>query len=144
MFRSINLGGKYITEFLARDMEVDFNQAQLFKHRVSQVFCEEDHGQNLNEEDYAIAERITLAANTLVKELGRTLYAFKTSDEEAVSTIYLSGGTSRTRNLNRYLEDQLELAVKMNRLDETELKISPHLHDHMIIMRKACQSVCAR
>ena len=134
MFRSINLGGKYITEFLARDMEVDFNQAQLFKHRVSQVFCEEDHGQNLNEEDYAIAERITLAANTLVKELGRTLYAFKTSDEEAVSTIYLSGGTSRTRNLNRYLEDQLELAVKMNRLDETELKISPHLHDHMIIM----------
>lgn len=134
MFRSINLGGKYITEFLARDMEVDFNQAQLFKHRVSQVFCEEDRGQSLNEEDYAIAERITLAANTLVKELGRTLYAFKTADEQAVSTIYLSGGTSRTRNLNRYLEDHLELEVKMNRLDETELKISPHLHDHMIIM----------
>ena len=38
------------------------------------------------------------------------------------------------RNLNRYLEDQLELEVKMNRLDETELKISPHLHDHMVIM----------
>ena len=134
MFRSINLGGKYITEFLARDMEVDFNQAQLLKHRVSQVFCEEDQGQSLNEEDYAIAERITLAANTLVKELGRTLYAFKTSDEQAVSTIFLSGGTSRTLNLNRYLEDHLELEVKMNRLDETELKISPHLHDHMIIM----------
>ena len=134
MFRSINLGGKYISEFLARDMEVDFNQAQLFKHRVSQVFCENDQGQSLSEEDYAIAERITLAANTLVKELGRTLYAFKTSGEEPVSTVYLSGGTSRTRNLNRYLEDQLELEVKMNRLDETELKISPHLHDHMIIM----------
>lgn len=134
MFRAINLGGKYITEFLARDMEVDFNQAQLLKHRVSQVFCEEDQGKSLNEEDYAVAERITLAANTLVKELGRTLYAFKTSGEQAVSTIYLSGGTSRTHNLNRYLEDQLELEVKMNRLDETELKISPHLHDYMIIM----------
>lgn len=134
MFRAINLGGKYITEFLARDMEVEFNQAQLLKHRVSQVFCEDDQGRELNEEDYAVAERITLAANTLVKELGRTLYAFKSSGENEVSTIYLSGGTSRTRNLSRYLEDQLELEVKTNRLDETELKISPHLHDHMVIM----------
>ena len=134
MFRAINLGGKYITEFLARDMELEFNQAQVLKHRVSQVFCEKDQGQSLSKEDYAVAERITLATNTLVKELGRTLYAFKTSGEKHVSTIYLSGGTSRTRNINHHLEDHLELEVKMNRLDETSLKISQHLHDHMVIM----------
>lgn len=134
MFRSINLGGKYITEFLARDLETDFNQAQLLKHQVSRVFYEEDQGDDLNKDDYLVAERITLAANTLVKELGRTLYAFKTSGEKPVSTIYLSGGTSRTKNLNKYLEDQLELDVKMNELGETKLKISPHLHEHMVVM----------
>ena len=134
MFRSINLGGKYITELLARDMELDFNQAQSIKHRVSQVLCEADQGESLDKETYSVAERITLAMNTLVKELSRTLYAYKTSGEQQVELIYLSGGTSRLKYVGEYLHDHLELDVKMNRLDQTELKISPQLQEHMSIM----------
>ena len=36
MFRSINLGGRYITDFLASDLQVDFAEAQRIKHHVSQ------------------------------------------------------------------------------------------------------------
>ena len=134
MFRAINLGGKYVTEFLARDLETNFNQAMLLKHQVSQVFCDEDRGEGLDKEQYMVAERTTLAMNTLVKELSRTLYAFKTSGERPVGVVYLSGGTSRMKKLSHFLRDHLELDVKMNELDQTTLKISPHLHDRMTIL----------
>lgn len=134
MFRSINLGGKYITEFLARDMEIDFNQAQLLKHRVSRILCSADDGKNLNPEDYAIAERITLSMHALVKELNRTIYAFNSSGAKPVTTIYLSGGTSRLANIDLYLQERLNVEVKTNNLDQTELKLNPQLRDHMVII----------
>ena len=34
MFRSINLGGRYITDFLARDLQVDFAEAQRIKNML--------------------------------------------------------------------------------------------------------------
>ncbi len=42
LFRSINLGGRYITEFLARDLETSFTEAQRIKHDISKVFGSED------------------------------------------------------------------------------------------------------
>ena len=134
MFRSINLGGRYLTEFLARDLETEFSEAQRVKHRVSRVLCAEDQGESLSGDDRLIAERMTLAANAVVKELGRTFYAFKTWEKAPLSKIYLSGGTSRIKNFARYLEDQLEIPIEVNRLDTTTLKINPALAEHMAIM----------
>lgn len=134
MFRSINLGGRYMTEFLARDLEVDFNEAQRVKHEVSRVLCDADQGSDLSGDQRLIAERMTLAANAIVKELGRTLYAFKTWEKSPVSRLYLSGGTSRIKNLGAYFADQFEIEVKYNRLDETPLEINSDLAPHMPIV----------
>lgn len=134
MFRSINLGGRYLTEFLARDLETDFAEAQRVKHRVSRVLCEEDPADDLAGDDKLIAERMTLAANAIVKELGRTFYAFKTWEKAPLSKLFISGGTSRIKNFSRYLQDQLEIPVEVNRIDQTDLKINPQLADHMAIM----------
>jgi type IV pilus assembly protein PilM len=134
MFRSINLGGRYLSEFLARDIEVEFTEAQRIKHRVSRVICDSDQGDDLTPDDKLIAERMTLASNAIVKELGRTLYAFKTWEKTPVSQIYLSGGTSRIKNLDRYLQDQLEVPIALNRIDQTSLKINPALAPHMAVL----------
>ncbi len=134
MFRSINLGGRYLTEFLARDLETDFAEAQRVKHRVSRVLCDEDQATDLSGDDKLIAERMTLAANAVVKELGRTFYAFKTWEKAPLSKLYISGGTSRIKNFSKYLQDQLEIPVEVNRIDQTDLKINPSLADHMAIM----------
>src|SRR5690606_3021903 len=134
MFRSINLGGRYISEFLARDLETQFTEAQRIKHRVSQVLIEENMAQELSDEDRLVAERITLASNAIVKELGRTFYAFKTWEKSPISKLFISGGTTRIKNFDRYLESQLEIPVQLNRLDESELKINPALTQHMAIM----------
>ncbi len=48
MFRSINLGGRYITDFLARDLECSFHEAQRAKHEVSSVFHTNYRGEDLS------------------------------------------------------------------------------------------------
>jgi type IV pilus assembly protein PilM len=134
MFRSINMGGAFLTEFLARDLETGLQEAQSVKHKVSRIICDADPGVDLSQNDKLIADRITLATNAIVKELGRTLYAYKTWDKTSITKVLLSGGTSRIRNLDLYLSEQLCLDVFINRLDQSELKIDQSLHDKMAIM----------
>lgn len=134
MFRSINLGGSFLTEFLARDMEVTIAEAQVLKHRVSRVLVDGENDVDLVGQDREVAERLTLASNGIVKELGRTLYAFKTWDKTKINRILISGGTARIRGLDRYLADQLATPVNLNLLDQGDLKIDSKVHDQLIVM----------
>ena len=137
MFRSINLGGRYISEFLARDLETNFSEAQRVKHRVSRVICADDEGNELENDDRVIAERMTLAANAIVKELGRTFYAFKNWEKSPITGIHISGGTTRIKNFDAYLSEQLEIPVKQIQIDQSELKMNPSLASQMAIMPQA-------
>ena len=121
MFRSINLGGRYITEFLARDLECDYYEAQRIKHRVSMVLTQNFDGSELDADNREVAERITLATNAIVKELGRTFYSFKSYEKTPLAAVYLSGGTSRVKGFETLLSEQLELPVEKLRLDNTQL-----------------------
>ena len=134
MFRSINLGGRYLTEFLARDLETEFSEAQRVKHQVSRVFSEGSGYGDLTGDDQIVAERLTLASNAIVKELGRTFYAFKTWEKSPLQKIFLSGGSTRISHFDTYLQEQLEIPVILNRLDQSELKTSAELSDHMAVM----------
>lgn len=134
MFRSINMGGSFLTDFLARDLEVNVQEAQAIKHRVSRLISESDEGQDLSADDRLVAERMTLATNAIVKELGRTFYAFKTWDKTKISRILLSGGTARVKNMDVYLSEQLGIDVSLNRLDSSDLKIEQSFIDQMILM----------
>ena len=137
MFRSINLGGRYITEFLARDLEVSFNEAQRVKHRVSRMLTEQDQGSEMSAADRTVADRITIASNAIVKELGRTLYAFKTWEKSPIERIYLSGGSSVIKNFDHYLTTNLEVETVHNRLEKSSLKINSQLADQMPSMSQS-------
>ncbi len=134
MFRSINIGGAYLTEFLSRDLESTLAEAQNVKHRVSRLVCEADPGIGLSANDKLVAERMTLACNAIVKDLGRTLYAFKTWDRTKISKIFLSGGSARIKNMDTYLGEQLGVPVFLNRLDATDLKIDESLSEKALVM----------
>ena len=131
MFRSINLGGRYLTDFLARDLECEYHEAQRIKHRVSRVFHTKDSGDDLEGNDREAAERMTLACSAIIKELGRTLYSFKSWDQEPLGKIYLSGGTANIKNFDLLLQEQLETPVEYLRLEQTDLKITPEVVDRM-------------
>jgi type IV pilus assembly protein PilM len=134
MFRSINLGGRYITDFLARDLETNFHEAQRIKHRVSRVLYTGDRGDQLDPHDREVAERTTLAANAIVKELGRTFYSFKNWDKEPLSRIILTGGTSKMENFHLFLEEQLETPVEKFSLASTDLIVNPELEKHQAVL----------
>ncbi len=134
MFRSINLGGRYITDFLARDLETSFHDAQRAKHRVSRVLYSEDVGDSLSAEDRIVAERTTLASNAIVKELGRTFYAYKNWDKQPLTKIIVSGGTSRLTNFDRFLAEQLEVHVERFSLANTDLIVNPELEGRQEIL----------
>jgi type IV pilus assembly protein PilM len=127
MFRSINLGGRYITDFLARDIECSFHEAQRAKHAVSRVLHGGYDGSELSTFDRRVAEAITMATNAIVKELGRTFYAFKTWDKEPIGRVIISGGTSRLMDFELFLSEQLEMRVEKFSLAETNVTISGSL-----------------
>lgn len=134
MFRSINLGGRYITEFLSRDLEISFHEAQRAKHRVNRMFLADGDSEGLSGDDFRIAERMTLATNAIVKELGRTFYAFKTWDRDPLAGIYLSGGTTRADRFAEFIQEQLEIPTQKLSFDQETLKISDEVAKNMEIV----------
>lgn len=134
MFRSINLGGRYITEFLSRDLEISFHDAQRAKHRVNRMLLADGQAEGLSGDDLRIAERMTLATNAIVKELGRTFYAFKTWDRDPLAGIYLSGGTTRASRFAEFIQEQLEIPAQKLSFDQETLKISDEVAKNMEIV----------
>jgi type IV pilus assembly protein PilM len=133
MFRSINLGGRYITEFLARDLEVSFEEAEALKHSISLMILESDHSQSkLDGQTAKVASLITLAFQPIMKELARTFYAFKGWEKAPIARIYLSGGTAYIKNLHTYLTQTLEVETVPNNLKNTDLISNPDLAQKML------------
>jgi len=127
MFRSIKHGGRAITEFLARDLELEYTAAQELKHRVSRVVWKDEEPTDLSLADIRVARRIGLSSNAIVKELGRTFYAFKTWEKTPITKIFISGGTARIQDFDLYLADQLGLEVEKSGLFDTSLQIQEDL-----------------
>ncbi len=134
MFRSINLGGRYITDFLARDLECSFHEAQRAKHAVSRVIHSGYQGEELDPLHRRVADGMTMAANAIVKELGRTFYAFKTWDKEPIGRVIITGGTSKIWGFEQFLGEQLEMKVEKFDLAKTNVIISGALADRQEIL----------
>mgnify|MGYP000626743139 CR=1 FL=1 len=134
MFRSINLGGRYITEFLARDLEVTYNEAQEIKHRISRVFTLNEKDNFENNYENRVIDRITIASNTIIKDLGRTLYAFKTWEKAPIEGIFLSGGTSKIQKFDAYLSEHLDVPVIHLPIERSALKVNPDIAAKMPVM----------
>ena len=132
MFRSINLGGRYVTDFLTKDLEIGFEEAQVIKHRVSAVrpLAKKDDFF----EDADTVDRITLACNAIIKELGRTFYSSKSWDQVPIQKIFVSGGTSSLKYFPELLAEQLEVPVERLSFEQAGLKISPAVAAQMAIV----------
>ena len=68
MFRTINLGGRYITEFLARDLELSFDEAQKVKHATAAVTWEGSEADlDLSDEEKEQLKKLVLQLVVLLK-----------------------------------------------------------------------------
>ena len=61
----------------------------------------------------------------------------KQKEKKPISCIYLSGGTTKLRGIEHYLQQQLFIDVKKLDISQCDLKIDPDLNKHSIIIPQA-------
>ena len=131
MFRTLNVGGKYLTEVLARDLEISYEESQKIKHDLATIATETGgHELGLSEDELSIARMLGVASYGFTKDLARTLFAFKSLEKRPLSKIVISGGTTKLRGFESYLEEQIHLPVVRHDLSTTDLQIDPALKEH--------------
>ncbi len=122
--RTIRMGGRYFTDYLAKSLGITYNEAQRVKHAISRI----EHKTTTqpkpgSEREFLVARKLAIAVSELVKELVRTLFSFKAHEKMFPECILLTGGSSALLNLPEYLEESLEVPVRRMKFDNTRLKI---------------------
>ena len=137
MSRAVNLGGRYLTDFLSRDLEVSFNEAQRIKHKSGLIFSQKLSSKGLSEQEKFIGERLSSASHTLARELSRTFYSFKSWNKSPIEKIFLSGGSSLLKGLPEFLSEDLGVSVELSKLKFGDLQINEKLSHKLPIMSQS-------
>jgi hypothetical protein len=90
-----------------------------------------------HEREFAVSQQMGLAATDLVKEIIRTLHSFKAQERLVPSQILVTGGTACIRNIIPFLEDSIELPIKMLAFDNTRLQVEESDSDKTPILSQA-------
>ncbi len=101
--RDISIGGNRYTESIQKDLGLSFEDAERIKKK------EEVEGANLLEVDSIIQN----VSAEITSEITRSFGYFKaTMGSESINKVMLSGGASKIRNLDSFLQERLELPVE--------------------------------
>lgn len=136
--RTIRMGGRYVTEMLAKGLGVTYGEAQRLKHAVSYLeYKTSSVAEPGREKEFAVAQQMALAMSDLVKEVIRTLHSFKAQERLIPSQILVTGGTACIKNIIPFLEDTIELPIKFLSFDTTRLKIDEGDDDKTPVLSQA-------
>lgn len=136
--RTIRMGGRYITEMLSKGLGVSYGEAQRLKHAVSYLEYKPDSKPTEGyEREFAVAQQMGMAATDLVKEIIRTLHSFKAQDRLIPSQIVVTGGTACIRNIVQFLEDSIEIPIRLMSFDEERMKLDDNDSDKITILSQA-------
>src|SRR3990170_4736306 len=101
--RDISIGGNRYTESIQKDLGLSFEDAEKIKKG------EEVDGAESHEVD-SIIESVSME---ITSEISRSFGYFKsTMGSERINKVLLSGGSSKIRNLDSFLQERLELPVE--------------------------------
>lgn len=119
--RDVAVAGNNFTRELQREFGVGFSEAEELKRNQGQALVEAEDILQINihadKEDpgQRIGEAVTPVLNKLLAEIRRSFDYYETTiRRKPISRILLSGGTSRLKNLDKYLAEKLNLPVELN------------------------------
>ncbi|MCB1049849.1 MAG: type IV pilus assembly protein PilM [Acidobacteria bacterium] len=103
-WRDISMGGNMYTDAIQKELGVDFETAEILKR-----------GESVDGMSF---ERVTPILKSVTNDLGieiqKTFDFFKaTTSSERINRIFISGGGSRTLNLDTYLAERFEAPVEI-------------------------------
>ena len=119
--RDINTGGREITKMLSEKLNIDIDDAENLK-------C------NPGEREEEINALIAPALNNLLGEISLSFSYYEDQLESGIDKVFLSGGTSKLKNLSKFLSSNL--GVEVVTWDPTiNLEISQELNQEKL---KSC------
>lgn len=115
--RTISIGGKHITQAIAKEMKLDWEKAEELKIKRGQI--------SPFEEGDPISAIIEPIIKDLLIQVRQTLFALYEKGENKIEAVYLSGGTSRLAGIDQYISTHLRLNVSpLDVLDYSFNKLS--------------------
>lgn len=108
--RSLNLGGKNITQSVQKALGVPPEEAERLKIEMGEILSEEG-SQAHDDLSRQVCEKIKERVDELVLQIKQVFFAYQDQMKESVAGIYLCGGTSRIPGLDRYLSSRLKQNV---------------------------------
>lgn len=140
--RDVAVAGNNFTREIQREFGVSFSEAETLKRQQGQVLIESEDliqlgGGEHDERVSRIGDAITPVLNKLLAEIRRSFDYYESSiRRKPVSRIMLSGGTSRLKNLDKYLAEKLNIPAELNDPFK-RLEISDRLFDRTFISTNA-------
>jgi len=119
--RDVNIGGHNFTKEIQREFNLSYSQAEELKKQHAVIMVESDEllltTTPSAEDDKAarIFEAITPALNKLLNDIKRSFDFYEsTAKKKPVQKILLSGGSSKIKNIDRFLSERLAIPVEIN------------------------------
>ena len=104
--RRFETAGHRITELLSERFKTPYADAERVKHEYAAVVDNPP-----NEQMRILSDTVKEALNPIARDIRRSLQALFAKERVAVETIYLCGGTSKIKNLDRFFADYLGVTV---------------------------------
>ena len=115
--RTLSIGGKAITEAIAKELNVSFTEAEQIKLKKGQIspFEVED----------PLSKTIQKVLEELLIQIRQTLFAFYEKGEKTLEAIYICGGTSKLPGIDPFISSYLRVNVSpLDLLDLSYTRLS--------------------
>ncbi|HRU38954.1 MAG TPA: type IV pilus assembly protein PilM [Candidatus Goldiibacteriota bacterium] len=118
--RDVNIGGNNFTKEIQREFGLNFAQAEELKKQQAVIMVESDElllsaAPSADDKSSKIFEAITPSLNKLLNDIRRAFdYYESTQKKKPVQKILLSGGSSKIKNIDRFLSERLGIPVEIN------------------------------
>ena len=111
--RSARIGGEDITEVIQKTLHISFEEAEKLKIEKGVVYLSPAEEKSGDETSRRVWEAMQPVVDELLTELQRSISYFHSQLEGTkIDRILLTGGSSRLRNLDRLISEQLGAEVK--------------------------------
>ena len=106
--RDILIGGNDITEAIAKNMNISFNEAEKLKRETIISLEPEEDGKKVNDSEKHIMKTL----NQISKEVRKSLSYYKTQSQKVkYNKMILSGGCANMKNIDKILSEQFEIPI---------------------------------
>jgi type IV pilus assembly protein PilM len=115
LFRSIAWGGWAMTQAISAALGISVEEAEQKKSHELKLYEQTDVGISQESGSVELVGAATQALSTFIAEISHSLVSFRAQFKTEVSSVLLTGGTSRTQGIDDYLSSALNLPVNFFR-----------------------------